>query len=58
MSLKFAVASLLIAAAPVAVSGADQPKRVLLLGQKRDHPPGTHEYMAGLKVLAKDLKGG
>lgn len=34
---------------------ADQPKRVLLLGQKRDHPPGRHEYMAGLRILEKCL---
>jgi len=37
-------------------AAADPPKRVLLLGQKRDHPAGTHEYMAGLKVLAKCLE--
>jgi len=23
----------------------------------RDHPPGTHEYMSGLHVLAKSLQG-
>jgi HEPN domain-containing protein len=28
------------------------PKQILLLGQKPDgHPPGTHEYMAGARVL-------
>ena len=28
------------------------PKQLLLLGQKPDgHPPGTHEYMAGARVL-------
>jgi type 1 glutamine amidotransferase len=33
------------------------PKKLLLLGQGPDgHPPTTHEYMAGLKVLAKCLK--
>ncbi len=32
-----------------------QPKQVLLLGMNRDHPPGTHEYMSGLRVLAKCL---
>jgi len=31
-------------------------KKVLLLGQTRDHPPGSHEYMAGLHVLAKCLE--
>jgi len=42
----------------IAASGwADGPKKVLLLGQKRDHPPGSHEYMPGLSVLAKSLEG-
>jgi hypothetical protein len=36
---------------------ADPPQKVLLLGQKRDHPPGTHEYMTGLGVLARSLQG-
>ncbi len=34
---------------------AEGPKRVLLLGQRRDHPPGSHEYVPGLRVLAKAL---
>jgi type 1 glutamine amidotransferase len=35
---------------------ADEPKKVLLLGQKPDgHPPGTHEYMPGQRLLAKLL---
>ncbi|MCI0465154.1 MAG: ThuA domain-containing protein, partial [Gemmataceae bacterium] len=34
----------------------DAPKKILLLGQGPDgHPPQTHEYLAGLKVLAKCL---
>ena len=33
------------------------PKQLLLLGQKPDgHPPGTHEYMPGARVLAALLK--
>jgi hypothetical protein len=36
---------------------ADAPKEVLLLGAKRDHPKGRHQYMAGLRVLAKCLEG-
>ncbi len=40
---------------PGAASAADGTKHVLLLGQKRDHAPGTHEYMAGLRVLAACL---
>lgn len=36
---------------------ADNPKRLLLLGQKPDgHPATTHEYMAGVGILAKLLK--
>lgn len=31
-------------------------KKILLIGQKRDHPPGAHQYMAGLRVLATCLK--
>jgi type 1 glutamine amidotransferase len=44
-------------AAHGAARGAE-PKRLLLLGQSPDgHPPGTHEYMAGLKILGKLLEG-
>ena len=28
-----------------------QPRRIVLLGSPRDHPPGTHEYFAGLRVI-------
>jgi type 1 glutamine amidotransferase len=35
---------------------AASPKRVLLLGQKRDHPPETHEYYSGLHVLQACLQ--
>ncbi len=32
-------------------------KRVLLLGQSPDdHPPGTHEYLPGMQILAKCLQ--
>lgn len=35
-----------------------RPKRLLLLGQGPDgHPPLTHEYMDGLKILQDCLKG-
>ena len=41
----------------VAVANAAQPKTVLFLGQNPDgHPPKTHEYMAGLELLAKLLR--
>lgn len=55
MSCKTLVASLLIALTAVSLSLAEKPKKVLLLGQRRDHPPKSHEYMAGLHVLAKSL---
>jgi type 1 glutamine amidotransferase len=36
---------------------AEAPKKLLLIGQGPDnHPPATHEYMAGLRVLDKCLK--
>ena len=36
---------------------AESPKKLLLVGQGPDgHPPSTHEYMDGLKVLEKVLE--
>lgn len=36
---------------------ATRPKRVLLLGQKPDnHPANSHEYMAGVRLIAKLLQ--
>jgi len=36
---------------------AEEPKKLLLIGQGPDgHPPETHEFMAGLRVLAKCLE--
>ena len=59
MSPRAAAASLILTLCAAALSPAQESarKRVLLLGQKRDHPPTTHEYMAGLHVLAKSLQG-
>jgi Trehalose utilisation len=35
----------------------EAPKKLLLIGQGPDgHPPGTHEYVAGLEILARCLK--
>jgi type 1 glutamine amidotransferase len=49
-----ALVSVLLLGSP---SPAESPKRVLLIGQGPDgHPPRTHEYVAGLKVLAKCLQ--
>ena len=50
------VVPLLLVVATASFCPADQPKKVLLLGQTRDHPAGSHEYMAGLRVLAKCLE--
>lgn len=47
---------LVFALLPLAATHAQTPRRVLLLGMKRDHPQGRHEYMAGLRVLAKCLE--
>jgi hypothetical protein len=36
---------------------AEPPRRILLLAQgPDDHPPGAHEYMAGMRILARCLK--
>ena len=36
---------------------ADPPLRILLLGQKPDtHPPEAHEYMAGVRLVARMLE--
>ena len=58
MSRKLALVTFafLLASIPSWAAAADAPKRVLLLGTKRDHPPGCHEYMTGLNVLAATLK--
>ncbi len=47
---------LLLATLPLAPVHAQTPRRVLLLGMKRDHPQGRHEYLAGLQVLKKCLE--
>jgi len=37
---------------------SEPPRKLLLLGQSPDgHPAGTHEYMPGMKLLAKCLSG-
>lgn len=45
-----------IMAAPVAARAADEPTVILLIGKERDHPPGTHEYLAECELLAKCLR--
>jgi hypothetical protein len=59
---RIGAALLLIAALPVYLpaldsSAAPGPRRLLIAGQGSDgHPPTTHEFMAGAKVLAELLK--
>jgi len=61
MSCKLMIAALLtvvlIVALTTSIGRAEDTKKVLLLGQKRDHPAGSHEYVPGLNVLAKSLQG-
>src|SRR5438270_212661 len=49
---------LVIAALGIAPAlAADPPKKLLLISSGPDgHPPATHEYAAGLDILAKCLK--
>ena len=56
MSCKRFIASLLLLCIASFASAAE-PKKVLLLSQKRDHPPASHEYHSGVHVLAKCLQG-
>ena len=49
--------ALMFAAMSAAAVIAEPPKRLLLIGQGPDgHPPTTHEYMAGQKIIEKCLK--
>lgn len=57
MSRHLILTWLLVCLLVTPIAAADKAKAVLLLGQKRDHPPGSHEYMTGLHVLAKCLQG-
>lgn len=52
----FWIAPVMLAMLLVGSALADAPKTVLLLGAKRDHPPGRHQYMAGLRIIAKCLQ--
>ena len=46
-----------LALLPVGLAWADPPRRLLILGQGPDgHPAGTHEYMAGARVMAACLQ--
>jgi hypothetical protein len=49
--------SLILTLSVVSQSLAEPPKKVLLIGQLPDgHPADTHEYNAGMRVLARLLK--
>lgn len=52
------LALLLLAVGCLFTTGvAAEKKQLLLVGQKRDnHPPTTHEFMAGLRILANVLQ--
>jgi hypothetical protein len=49
-------AALVFASLSAAAAGAAETKTLLLLAQKRDHPPGCHEYLAGARVLEDCLR--
>jgi type 1 glutamine amidotransferase len=56
MSWKNLPLALLAGLLALAPAWADGPKKVLLVGQGPDgHPAGTHEYVAGIKVVQKCL---
>jgi type 1 glutamine amidotransferase len=57
MSWRLIAVSLLLSFLLISTALAEPPKKLLLVGQGPDgHPATTHEYVAGLKVLAKLLK--
>src|SRR5436190_1879938 len=57
MSLLRTVLALSLALSLASPTFAEAPKKLLLIGQGPDgHPATTHEYLGGLKVLAKCLK--
>lgn len=56
--LNFLLISLALLSGFAIANGEDAPKRLLLLSQGPDgHPKGTHEYVAGQRILAKCLSG-
>ena len=57
MSWKTPLASLLLLLLFVHAGLAGEPKRVLLLAGKGSHGYGAHEHQAGIRVLAKCLRG-
>jgi type 1 glutamine amidotransferase len=41
---------------PASAAEKAKAKKIVLIGMNRDHGPGEHEYLAGLKILAECLK--
>ncbi len=57
MRTRWLTLALTLSLAALPAVGADAPKRVLLVGSPPDsHPPGTHEYLPGVAIIAKCLK--
>jgi type 1 glutamine amidotransferase len=57
MTARLLLVLVVLTSLELAASSAAEPKRLLLVGQGPDgHPPATHEFMAGLKVIDKCLR--
>ncbi|MEX0937746.1 MAG: ThuA domain-containing protein [Pirellulales bacterium] len=59
MIVRVLLALLLVAVCPAGVAICDEgaPRRLLIIGQGPDgHPPGSHEFMAGTRVLERLLQ--
>ncbi len=50
------VATLLVCSLAPAFLSAAEPTKVLLVGHKPDHPPGTHTYLPTARMLAAQLE--
>ena len=50
------VATLLVCSLAPAFLSAAEPTKVLLIGHKPDHPPGTHTYLPTARMLAAQLE--
>jgi type 1 glutamine amidotransferase len=52
------ISTIVVGLAVRSTPAADVPKKVLLVGSPPDsHPVGTHEYLPGMEILGKCLKG-
>ncbi|MEX2188590.1 MAG: ThuA domain-containing protein [Pirellulales bacterium] len=58
MTARLLLALTVLLSLDLAATSAAEPKRLLLVGQGPDgHPPASHEFMAGLRVIEKSLRG-